>query len=66
MFAATVLNSNRASDLSALTGSSPRVPSPAQDCRSCCWRAVAFSAGGDGVSGLLEARNPDIERTIAE
>ena len=24
------------------------VPSPAQDCRSCCWRAVAFSAGGDG------------------
>src|SRR5215813_6503623 len=29
-------------------------PSPVLACRACSWRAVAFSAGGDGGSGLLE------------
>src|SRR5262252_7007251 len=52
MFAATVLNSNRAVPLIGTDWF--KFPSPAQDCRACCWRAVAFPAGGDGISGLLE------------
>jgi hypothetical protein len=37
-----------------------RLPSPARsrvlDCRASSWRAVSFSAGGDGVGGLFEQR----------